>query len=40
MVVSLLPKPQPSKAGSDHHFALPTVSPVQRPPVPQARGTW
>jgi hypothetical protein len=40
MVVSLLPKPHLPKAGGDHHFALPTVSPVQRPQVPLAPRTW
>jgi hypothetical protein len=39
MVVSLLPTPHTAKAG-DHHYALPVVRPVPRPPVPAASDTW
>jgi len=39
MVVSLLPKPITEKAG-DHHYALPVVRPVPRPPVSSSPQTW
>jgi hypothetical protein len=39
MVLSLLPKIESPKVG-EHHYALPTVRPVQRPPVPSAPRTW
>jgi hypothetical protein len=39
MVVSLLPTTQPVKT-DDHHYALPVVRPVPRPPVLTAPHTW
>jgi hypothetical protein len=39
MTVSLLPKIEAPKSG-DHHFALPVVRPVPRPPVATAPETW
>jgi hypothetical protein len=39
MVVSLLPKIEAPKAG-DHHYALPVVRPVPRPPVAESSKTW
>jgi hypothetical protein len=39
MVVSLLPTSE-ARQPEDHHFALPTVRPVPRPPVPAAPRTW
>jgi hypothetical protein len=39
MVVSQLPKIEAPQAG-DHHYALPVVRPVPRPPVPASPRTW
>jgi hypothetical protein len=39
MVVSLLPKIE-ARQPDDHHFALPTVLPLPRPPVPASPRTW
>jgi hypothetical protein len=39
MVVSLLPKSE-ARQPEDHRFALPTVLPLPRPPVPAAPRTW
>jgi hypothetical protein len=38
MAFSLLPATAPHVG--DHRFAVPTVSPVQRPVVPQAPKVW